>query len=162
MHGIHRMIKTLAGLSSCPRPVKMDPIHQFELKPLVSFGHIGHQNIAFTQSALYRPCRSRPLVYRCRGLVPPRCQSVQADARHPPDDQGGLIVLLVLGFAAGIYNVMRVSGFFPVADTKKGLPRRRSQPQPRRPPARTPATNSVDSRMATPMDEGWAGEGWYR
>ncbi|SFV11148.1 ATP synthase protein I [Methylobacterium sp. 174MFSha1.1] len=34
----------------------------------------------------------------------------------------GLIVLLVLGFAAGIYNVMRVSGFFPAADTKKGPP----------------------------------------
>ena len=33
-----------------------------------------------------------------------------------------LIVLLVLGFAAGIYNVMRVSGFFPAADTKKGPP----------------------------------------
>jgi len=33
--------------------VKMDPIHQFELKPLVSFGHIGNQEIAFTQSALY-------------------------------------------------------------------------------------------------------------
>ena len=28
--------------------VKMDPIHQFELKPLVSFGHIGNQEIAFT------------------------------------------------------------------------------------------------------------------
>ena len=31
----------------------IDPIHQFELKPLVSLGHIGHQEIAFTQSALY-------------------------------------------------------------------------------------------------------------
>ncbi|GJD47694.1 hypothetical protein OPKNFCMD_0403 [Methylobacterium crusticola] len=31
----------------------------------------------------------------------------------------GLIVLLVLGFAAGIYNVMRVSGYFPATDTKK-------------------------------------------
>ncbi|GJE03702.1 AtpZ/AtpI family protein [Methylobacterium isbiliense] len=30
----------------------------------------------------------------------------------------GLIVLLVLGFAAGVYNVMRVSGFFRVTDTK--------------------------------------------
>ena len=33
--------------------VKLDPIEQFELKPLVSLGHIGHQEIAFTQSALY-------------------------------------------------------------------------------------------------------------
>ena len=31
----------------------IDPIHQFELKPLVSLGHIGNQEIAFTQSALY-------------------------------------------------------------------------------------------------------------
>ncbi len=33
--------------------VTIDPIHQFELKPLVSLGHIGHQQLAFTQSALY-------------------------------------------------------------------------------------------------------------
>jgi len=33
--------------------VNVDPIHQFELKPLVSLGHIGSQQIAFTQSALY-------------------------------------------------------------------------------------------------------------
>ena len=33
--------------------VSVDPIHQFELQPLVSLGHIGNQQIAFTQSALY-------------------------------------------------------------------------------------------------------------
>jgi F-type H+-transporting ATPase subunit a len=33
--------------------VKMDPIHQFELKPIFSLGHIGHQEIAFTQASLY-------------------------------------------------------------------------------------------------------------
>ena len=33
--------------------VTIDPIHQFELKPLVSLDHIGHQQLAFTQSALY-------------------------------------------------------------------------------------------------------------
>ncbi|WP_298952440.1 AtpZ/AtpI family protein [uncultured Methylobacterium sp.] len=31
----------------------------------------------------------------------------------------GLIVLLVLGFGAGIYNVMRVSGFFSAPGTEK-------------------------------------------
>ncbi|MFE1602868.1 AtpZ/AtpI family protein [Methylobacterium sp. ID0610] len=31
----------------------------------------------------------------------------------------GMIVLIILGFGAGIYNVMRVSGFFRPADTKK-------------------------------------------
>jgi F-type H+-transporting ATPase subunit a len=30
-----------------------DPIHQFEIKPIVSLGHIGNSEIAFTQSALY-------------------------------------------------------------------------------------------------------------
>src|SRR5215213_6573457 len=30
-----------------------DPIHQFELKPLFSLGHIGHTEIVFTQSSLY-------------------------------------------------------------------------------------------------------------
>ncbi len=33
--------------------VSIDPIHQFELQPLVSLGHIGKQQLAFTQSALY-------------------------------------------------------------------------------------------------------------
>ncbi|MFC6792368.1 F0F1 ATP synthase subunit A [Methylobacterium komagatae] len=33
--------------------VTIDPIHQFELKTLVPLGHIGHQQLAFTQSALY-------------------------------------------------------------------------------------------------------------
>ena len=28
--------------------VTIDPIEQFELKPLVSLGHIGHQELAFT------------------------------------------------------------------------------------------------------------------
>ncbi|ACA21177.1 conserved hypothetical proteinn [Methylobacterium sp. 4-46] len=31
----------------------------------------------------------------------------------------GMIVLVILGFAAGVLNVMRVSGFFRPADTKK-------------------------------------------
>jgi F-type H+-transporting ATPase subunit a len=33
--------------------VKMDPIHQFELKPIFSLGHIGHTEIVFTNAALY-------------------------------------------------------------------------------------------------------------
>ncbi|GEP09354.1 ATP synthase subunit a [Methylobacterium gnaphalii] len=33
--------------------LRPDPIHQFELHSLVPFGHIGNQQIAFTQSALY-------------------------------------------------------------------------------------------------------------
>ena len=30
-----------------------DPIHQFQLKPLFSLGHVGHSEIVFTQSSLY-------------------------------------------------------------------------------------------------------------
>ena len=33
--------------------VTIDPIHQFELKTLVPLGHVGSQQLAFTQSALY-------------------------------------------------------------------------------------------------------------
>ena len=33
--------------------LRPDPIHQFELHSLLPFGHIGNQQIAFTQSALY-------------------------------------------------------------------------------------------------------------
>jgi F-type H+-transporting ATPase subunit a len=33
--------------------VKMDPIHQFELKPIFSLGHIGRTEIVFTNAALY-------------------------------------------------------------------------------------------------------------
>jgi F-type H+-transporting ATPase subunit a len=32
---------------------KPDPIHQFHIQPILSFGHIGHSEIALTQSALY-------------------------------------------------------------------------------------------------------------
>ena len=33
--------------------VKMDPIHQFELKPIFTLGRIGHTEIVFTNAALY-------------------------------------------------------------------------------------------------------------
>ncbi|ACA21178.1 ATP synthase F0, A subunit [Methylobacterium sp. 4-46] len=62
--------------------VKLDPIHQFELKPLVSFGHIGHQHIAFTQSALYMFAAVGIIALitlvatRQRALVPGRMQSL--------------------------------------------------------------------------------------
>ncbi len=62
--------------------VKMDPIHQFELKPLVSFGHIGHQHIAFTQSALYMFLAVGLIALltiwatKSRAVVPGRAQSL--------------------------------------------------------------------------------------
>ena len=33
-----------------------------------------------------------------------------------------MVLAVVLGFAAGLYHVMRVSGFFPAADTTQGPP----------------------------------------
>ena len=33
--------------------MKIDPIHQFNIEPLFTIGHIGNQTIAFTNSSLY-------------------------------------------------------------------------------------------------------------
>ena len=33
--------------------MKIDPIHQFNIEPLFTLGHIGNQTIAFTNSSLY-------------------------------------------------------------------------------------------------------------
>src|SRR5260370_16447313 len=33
--------------------MKIDPIHQFNIEPLFTTGHIGNQTIAFTNSSLY-------------------------------------------------------------------------------------------------------------
>ena len=33
--------------------MKIDPIHQFNIEPLFTIGHIGNHTIAFTNSTLY-------------------------------------------------------------------------------------------------------------
>src|SRR5260370_35928744 len=33
--------------------MKIDPIHQFNIEPLFTIGHLGNQTIAFTNSSLY-------------------------------------------------------------------------------------------------------------
>ena len=33
--------------------MKIDPIHQFNIEPLFTIGHIGNHTIAFTNSSLY-------------------------------------------------------------------------------------------------------------
>jgi F-type H+-transporting ATPase subunit a len=59
-----------------------DPIHQFELKSLFSFGHIGPYEIAFTNSALFMliallaTAALMLIPTRQRALVPSRAQSV--------------------------------------------------------------------------------------
>lgn len=62
--------------------VKLDPIHQFELKPLVSLGRIGHQEIAFTNASLYMFAAVGVIALltifatRNRSIVPGRMQSI--------------------------------------------------------------------------------------
>lgn len=59
-----------------------DPIHQFELKPIVSLGHVGNTEIVFTQSGLYMigaVALISLLTYlatRRNALVPGRIQSL--------------------------------------------------------------------------------------
>ena len=62
--------------------VKMDPIHQFELKPIFSLGHIGHTEIVFTNAALYMLAAVLVIALlttvatRSGSLVPGRIQSL--------------------------------------------------------------------------------------
>ncbi len=62
--------------------VKMDPIHQFELKPIFSLGRIGHTEIVFTNAALYMLAAVVVITLltifatRRRSLVPGRMQSL--------------------------------------------------------------------------------------
>jgi F-type H+-transporting ATPase subunit a len=59
-----------------------DPIHQFEIKNIVSLGHIGGQEIAFTNSALYMLIAVGVITLlmlgttASRSLVPGRLQSI--------------------------------------------------------------------------------------
>jgi F-type H+-transporting ATPase subunit a len=60
----------------------MDPIHQFQIKNLLTFGHIGGQEIAFTNSALFMLISLAVIAAltigatASRALVPGRMQSV--------------------------------------------------------------------------------------
>ncbi len=60
--------------------MKIDPIHQFNIEPLFTIGHIGNQTIAFTNSSLYMLVAvaiiSFLMLASGRQLVPGRLQSV--------------------------------------------------------------------------------------
>ena len=60
--------------------MKIDPIHQFNIEPLFTIGHIGNQTIAFTNSSLYMfiavAVISILMIGTGRQLVPGRMQSV--------------------------------------------------------------------------------------
>jgi F-type H+-transporting ATPase subunit a len=54
--GKSRHLNSIAGVAGGPRDaarMKIDPIHQFNIEPLFTIGHIGNQEIAFTNSSLY-------------------------------------------------------------------------------------------------------------
>jgi F-type H+-transporting ATPase subunit a len=65
-----------------PRPARMkiDPIHQFNIEPLFTIGHIGNQEIAFTNSSAYMfisvALISLLMIGAGRQLVPGRFQSM--------------------------------------------------------------------------------------
>jgi F-type H+-transporting ATPase subunit a len=60
--------------------MKIDPIHQFNIEPLFTIGHIGNQTIAFTNSSLYMflavAVISVLMLASGRQLIPGRFQSV--------------------------------------------------------------------------------------
>jgi F-type H+-transporting ATPase subunit a len=60
--------------------MKIDPIHQFNIEPLFTIGHIGNQTIAFTNSSLYMflavAVVSLLMLASGRQLIPGRLQSV--------------------------------------------------------------------------------------
>jgi len=60
--------------------MKIDPIHQFNIEPLFTIGHIGNQTIAFTNSSLYMflavVVTAVLMIGGGRRLVPGRFQSV--------------------------------------------------------------------------------------
>jgi F-type H+-transporting ATPase subunit a len=60
--------------------MKIDPIHQFNIEPLFTIGHIGNQTIAFTNSSLYMflavALISILMIGSGRQLVPGRFQSI--------------------------------------------------------------------------------------
>src|SRR6266581_1540675 len=60
--------------------MKIDPIHQFNIEPLFTIGHIGNQTIAFTNSSLYMflavALTAVLMLGGGRQLVPGRFQSV--------------------------------------------------------------------------------------
>jgi F-type H+-transporting ATPase subunit a len=62
--------------------VKMDPIHQFELKPIFRLGHIGNTEIAFTNASLFMIAAVAIIAIlmiaatRRRAVVPGRMQSL--------------------------------------------------------------------------------------
>src|SRR6202035_4675923 len=60
--------------------MKIDPIHQFNIEPLFTIGHIGSQAIVFTNSSLYMflaiAIISVLMIGSGRQLVPGRFQSI--------------------------------------------------------------------------------------
>ena len=91
--------------------MKIDPIHQFNIEPIVTLGHIGKHAIAITNSTVYMFVAvglrlSSELV---AGVLVGAALGWGFD-RLLSTSPWGLIVFLLLGFTAGVLNVMRTAG----------------------------------------------------
>ncbi len=108
--------------------VTIDPIHQFELKPLVSLGHIGHQQLAFTQSALYMFAAVGVIALitivatASRSVVPGRMQSLAeifyefiADTVHQATGDGGKRFMPLVFSLFMFVLVLNLFGMIPYA-----------------------------------------------
>ncbi|MBY0254306.1 MAG: F0F1 ATP synthase subunit A, partial [Methylobacterium organophilum] len=108
--------------------VTIDPIHQFELKPLVSLGHIGHQQLAFTQSALYMFAAVGVIALitivatASRSIVPGRMQSLAeifyefiADTVHQATGDGGKRFMPLVFSLFMFVLVLNLFGMIPYA-----------------------------------------------
>ncbi len=108
--------------------VTIDPIEQFELKPLVSLGHIGHQQLAFTQSALYMFAAVGVIALitivatSSRSIVPGRMQSLAeifyefiADTLHQSTGDGGKRFMPLVFSLFMFVLILNLFGMIPYA-----------------------------------------------
>ena len=108
--------------------VTIDPIEQFELKPLVSLGHIGHQQLAFTQSALYMFAAVGVIALitivatGSRSIVPGRMQSLAeifyefiADTLHQSTGDGGKRFMPLVFSLFMFVLILNLFGMIPYA-----------------------------------------------
>ena len=113
------------GHSVALRP---DPIHQFELKSILPFGHLGHQELAFTQSALYMFAAVGVIALLTivatsgRSVVPGRMQSLAeifyefiADTLHQATGDGGKRFMPLVFSLFMFVLVLNLFGMIPYA-----------------------------------------------
>ena len=116
------------GAEDYDMAVSIDPIHQFELHPLVSLGHLGRQEIAFTQSALYMFAAVAIIALITivstakRSVVPGRMQSLAeifyefiADTLHQATGDGGKRFMPLVFSLFMFVLILNLFGMIPYA-----------------------------------------------